>query len=122
MRQEVISMSKVNGPQRTSLVMLTARLDNGVSGLVAPNLAPPTQIPLSLVFASEPERSKFLPNTTESLAPLPLKINGVQQIAALLIWSFLIGTIGLLAQQPAVEDGNPESALSQFILVAVVKS
>lgn len=115
-------MSKVNGPQRTSLVMLTAKLDNGVNGPVAPSLAPPTQIPLSPVFARASERSKFLPNTMVSHVPPPLKTNGAQQIAALLIWSFLIGTIGLLAQQLAVEVGNPESALLQFTLVAVVES
>jgi len=117
-----ISTKKVNGPQRTSLVMLTARLVHGVIGLAAPRLVLLTQMPPSLVLKPERGRSRYLLNTTESHALQQLNKSGAQRSVALLICNFLIGTIGNPALQPAVAVGSRESGPSRFILVVAVMS
>lgn len=115
-------MSKVNGLQRISLAMLTARLVHGVNGQAVANLALLTQIPPSLAFVSEPELWRFLLNLMVFHAQPHKSKSGAQHNVALLIWNLLTGAHGPPALQHAVADGSKENVVSLFILAVVVES
>jgi type IV secretory pathway VirB2 component (pilin) len=122
MRLVVILMSKVNGLQRISLAMLTARLVHGVNGQAAPKLALLTQIQPSLVFDPGPDLLRLLLSIMVSHAQPQSSKSGAQHNAAPLIWNLLTGVHGPLALHHAVVDGSRENVALLFILAVVVES